>query len=101
MIQKATFFTTTDGKPHATIELAQRHELMSFLDMKDIKPAGNSQSLADALLENKEHIVDLLTMKAGSKPKARKINGATKTRKPKAESDLSVPKPRAATDVPG
>jgi len=94
MIEKTVSFKTTDGAIHATVELAQRHELAKFLEESGILAvgagAGAGEVLAAGLIEQKDRIVDILTMKASSKPKARKVNGGTKVRKPKV-ADTGVP----------
>ena len=95
MITKTQFFTTADGTPHKTIELAQAHELTAFIIETEIIDEANAAGLAEKLLAKKDHIIDLLTMKASSKPKARKINGGTKKRA------TTAPATRPATDVPG
>lgn len=81
MITKQTSFSTTDGQLFASVEAAQLHELEAFL--KDAKfPEGTDfPNLAYTLVNNKDRIVDLLTMKATSHPKARKANGATRKRR--------------------
>jgi hypothetical protein len=78
MIEKTHSFKTSDGNLWPTIEEAQKHELELFLKEAKFEDGTN---LATALLDKRAHIVDLLTMKATSHAKARKINGATKTRK--------------------
>ena len=89
MIQKEMFFCTTDGAPFKTVEEAQVHELAVFLKSQEIIVASDAADLAQKLLADKEHIVDLLTMKSSrSWPKARKVNGGSK--KPR------VPKPEPA-----
>lgn len=82
MIKKTKSFETTDGTLFNSIEGAQMHELLAFLDETGIKAQfGPPEELAKALIAKKDRIVDLLIMKANSHPKARKSNGAT--RKPR------------------
>lgn len=97
MISKQTFFTTTDGTPHATIQLAQQHELEEFIVKSEVADATLAGDLAKNIIEQKDAIIDILTMTAKSKPKARKINGGTKNRTPAAAAPRST---RPATDVP-
>lgn len=85
MIQKTLSFTTSDGAIHATVELAQRHELVDFLKSSELVP-DSLEKIADHLIECKEAIVDLLTMKASSRPKARKANGAIRKRTTKTDT---------------
>lgn len=86
MIEKTTSFKTSDGAIHATVELAQRHELEQFLVKSGVANEGLEKDIASNIIEQKDHIVDILTMKASSHPKARKANGAT--RKPRAAKQL-------------
>lgn len=84
MIEKTQSFKTSDGELFTSVEAAQLHELEAFL--KDAGIVDGTQNvtiknISEALLGKKDHIVDLLTMKATSHPKARKANGAT--RKPR------------------
>lgn len=77
---KVKAIETTDGQIFKSVEEAQKHELCIIIskvpneDRIDIK-------IADALLESRELVVSILTMKASSHPAARKANGAT--RKPR------------------
>lgn len=77
MIEKCTSFKTSDGEIHASIEKAQNHVLERILMSKGV---SDSAGIASTILENKDEIIDCLTMTASSKPKARKINGAVKKR---------------------
>lgn len=86
-------FKTQDGRLHDTIESAQRDELKSFIDSKFTPEdsESNAYGILDVIMSNKEAIIDILTMTASSKPKARKANGGTKKRSPKksATGELS------------
>lgn len=74
-----------DGKPFLTIEDAQKYALekvvASVLDNRKIAVEA-AQPITDALFDNREQIIEVLTLKPTSKPAARKANGAT--RKPRA-----------------
>jgi hypothetical protein len=80
-----------------TVEAAQAHSLQTFFrdHLKDVIGVDDWNPLANAILSKKEHIVDLLTMKATSKPRARAVNGGTKKRTPKPQA-APMPKPEAA-----
>lgn len=84
MIQKATGYTSSDGLFCSTLEQAQQHELIALAVKSEpgIHP-DEAPSVADFLLAEKDKIIDILTMKPNSLPKARKINGGTKKRAPK------------------
>lgn len=88
MIEKCTSFKTSDGEIHASIEKAQNHVLERILMSKGV---SDSAGITSTILENKDEIIDCLTMTASSKPKARKVNGGTKKRSPKksATGELS------------
>ena len=91
MIQKIMAFKTDDGLTHASVELAKDHEMRLLFD----KCTGLTEpnTAAAFVLNNADHVKDILTMKANSKPAARKINGGTKVRKPKP---TTTPAPQAA-----
>ena len=72
MIQKATVFVASNGTKCDTIEAAQLQELIALL---------GETTTPQKVFENADKVIDALTMRATSKPKARKINGGKKTRK--------------------
>lgn len=87
MIEFTKAFKTSDGDTHASLDAAKRHELAQiFLGQQlpeDDEAKKNADEAASIVLEHCEAVVDILTTNASSKPKARKVNGGTKTRKPK------------------
>lgn len=89
MIEKTTSFKTSDGVLHATIELAQQSELVAYLISTGIFAKVETQDvreIATAIIAKKEHVIDILTMKASSHPRARKVNGAKKKRDAKKDA---------------
>lgn len=74
MITKQTSFATTDGQLFGTVDAAQLHELEAFLKDAQLPEDTDCASLACLLISKKDHIVDIMTMKATSHPKARKVN---------------------------
>ena len=78
MIQKVHAYQTTDGQHWPTMELAQAREIEVFL--KGLPPdtvPGHPDvitAIAHAIIKNKEKVMDILTMKKTSRPKARNIN---------------------------
>lgn len=80
MIQKTTSFKTSDGTLCETVEAAQQIEMSTYLKECDLG-VTEIGVLAEALIKAKDKIIDILTMKATSKPRARKVNGGTKKRK--------------------
>ena len=82
MITKTTGYQSTDGVFHATIEEAQEAELIClFKDIGAIE--WPIDEISRHIIERSDAIIDILTMTPKSRPKARSINGAKKTRKPK------------------
>lgn len=80
MITKVQAYQTASGV-FPTIEEAQKAELKRLWSGQ-----CDDNVFADWAIENKEAILDILTMTASSKPRARKINGGKKTRKAVAPS---------------
>jgi hypothetical protein len=94
MIQKTIAFETTDKQTFGTVELARQHELELLIVAKlpdavlgREKDDKIVRELAQFLNENADALVDLLTMKATSRPKARKKN---RTVKPEATATKST-----------
>lgn len=77
MITRTNAFQTSDNKTHASLEEAQKHELELLWAQSTDTPDMPSWVLA-----NQAKIIDILTTTATSKVRARKVNGATKKRKP-------------------
>lgn len=76
MITKTQAFQTSDNKTHASLEAAQKHEIVMLLGEHLGTNAG------DKIIANKDKLLDILTTKSTSKPRARKVNGGTKKRTP-------------------
>jgi len=97
MIEHVKSFKTSDGTIHSSIAGAQAHELGTFLNGKiDITGQEPTMDIAKVLVEHKEKIVDLLTLSATSRPKARKANGATKKRSEKTNAGQAANPPVGA-----
>ena len=83
MIAFTKSYKTTDGQVFSSIEEAQVHELVEFMNEK--KFVNNpSEVIAKFILDNKVSIMDILTTTPNSRPKGRAIHGGTKKRSPKA-----------------
>lgn len=80
MITFSRAYTTSDGALHLTLEDAQKHELRQLLAI--------APETAGAILEGKDRIMDILTMRDSALPRARKINGGTKKRKARHNGPL-------------
>lgn len=86
MIERSQSYKV-DGKMFATLEDAQAHELEELLrpdlhsgDLIGLGPAARN------IIKNAPKIIDILSTKATSKVRARRINGGTKTRTRKANA---------------
>lgn len=62
----------------ATLEQAQEFELVGLIVSIHAK---NDNELAGELVKHADKVIDILSTKASSRPKARKANGGTKKRK--------------------
>ena len=86
MIEFTKSYKTSDGQVFGTIEEAQHHELSALFEKHPIltqtglPPEPMHNWIAGMVLDNSELVVDILTTKPSSKPKARKVNGGTKKR---------------------
>lgn len=91
MIEFTKAFKTSDGETHASLEEAQKHELLLIYGTtaSDAEAVAR-EHFANVVMDNSDRIVDILTTTATSKPRARKVNGGSKQRKPK------TPAPEAA-----
>lgn len=87
MIQFKKVPVTSDGIGHPTLEQAQRHELATLLNIE-------ATAIVDAIIQNADKVVDILTTSESSRAKARRVNGGTKPRKAKATAQ---PEPQPTT----
>lgn len=84
MITKATGYQSSDGTFHATLEDAQESEIVILLGSDPVSSLVDlREEIAAEIVKHKAKVMDILTTTHDSRPKARKINGATRTRKPK------------------
>lgn len=81
MIEKTTGYKVGD-QFFPTIVEAQRAELATIFN-GDPKASVTVDGVLTNIIQNSDRIVDILTMTAASKPRARRINGGTKKRTPK------------------
>lgn len=91
MIEKITSptFKTSDGEKFDKLSDAQQHELeLIFPPLGDGGYAPHQ--IAILILQKAESVIDILSTTPRSKPKARKINGGTKTRKAKATTETAA-----------
>lgn len=68
---------TSDLQLFGTLEDAQMHELKLILS----EHLGSPLAAAEAILENQDKILDILTTTEKSRPAGRKINGATRKKR--------------------
>lgn len=79
---------TSDLKLFGSLEEAQKHELTLLFDPSGDKEQADFQAIAETLLAKQEQVIDILTTTERSRPSSRKINGATRKRKPKAAESV-------------
>ncbi len=101
MIEPFFGFKDSKNRLHATVDLAQASEIALLLS-KDADQHGKigAEEAAATIVAQKNVILDLLTTDENSRPKRRKVNGATrKSRKSKSETteqplhaESSIPK---------
>lgn len=86
-----------------TIEAAQRVELTSILHgLDDGATTTIANAAADIIINNRDQVLNILTMTPTSHPRARKANGATrKPRKVKVAEPDDDKVPPTADDAPG
>ena len=92
MITKVNAYQSSDGTAHSSLEEAQKHEIRKLLAEKLgwEEDREHVKQVTDAIMENSEAIVDILTTTPSSKPKARKVNGGTKKRKKSVQEPLPL-----------
>ncbi len=107
MIEKTTAFKCGNDI-YSTLREAQANSIAMILlqELKRQELAGGiiasaesnetklpdlAAALADAILTEKDQILDILTTTESSKPSARKIHGGSKKRTPKAQPAATVP----------
>lgn len=82
MIAKTSAYKTSDDKTFENLALAQEHELELLL--KQVHPDLNAEAICQKLVTESARVLDILSTRANSRPKARAVNGATrKKRTPK------------------
>jgi hypothetical protein len=86
MIEFTKAYRTSDGSTYGTIEDAQKHEINRLLDDGERTEPLDFIPIVEWVVKNKDRLLDILTTKATSRPKARKINGGSKKRKEAAET---------------
>ena len=90
MITKLTGYQSSDGTVHGSLTGAKAAEI-KILFHDQYKETGienrpwTVDEIASFIVGREDRILDILTMKSSSKPRARKINGGTKTRAPKVK----------------
>lgn len=86
MIEFTKAFKAGDGKMYSSLLGAQEAEIRYLLEVDEDFHSDHDDLFAHWIVENQEKIVDILTTTENSRPKARKANGGTKTRKAKTIS---------------
>lgn len=82
MITKTKAYTSSDGTVHATLEAAQRCELLTlFPESNSSETAWNPTVIVNTLFANADRIRDVLTTRPTSRPRARAVNGNVKLKR--------------------
>lgn len=85
-----------NGVAYASLEEAQVGALAPLFALApDISWSADGVEVAEAILRNRDTIIDILTTDTSSRPKARKINGGIKKRKPKPLPIIDAPETAA------
>lgn len=88
-----------NGKTYATLRAAQESELTEMI-RAEITESGEGttpEAIAALLVTCGDRVIDVLTTKENSKPRARAINGGRKTRrKPADPAQQTLPEPKQA-----
>jgi hypothetical protein len=92
MIEATKAYKTSDGMTFPTLEGAQIHALSSIAEKKIANPDVDSDSIAKAILENKDEIIAILKLKPRKTKAAKAVKPAKKPAKGKGGAS-SVPNP--------
>jgi len=88
-------FMTSDGLTFATIEEAQKEELLNVFHNDQVNAGVDgiqtaAASLIDTMIRNSDRIIDILSTTPRSRPKGRKVNGATRKKKETKTAELPL-----------
>lgn len=86
MLERVSAFKTTDGQTFSSVGEAQRHALLLLIPDGQRGNPVNPDYLAELMVNEAAKVVDILTTTERSLPRARKVNGGTKKRTPKAQT---------------
>lgn len=103
MITKIHSYADSEGVPHASLEHAQKAEIRIAIKKSkhfDLNSTPEVDGVVNMIFEVKDTLVDILTTTSKSKPRARKFNGASRTRKPKRHEAEQFPLPMEDTTKP-
>lgn len=91
MIEKMTGFKIGD-QFFGSLQEAQAHELLKLLNeaCSELVKPGDLAIVASKIVANADKVLDVLSTTAKSKVRLRKINGAKRTRKPKATAPAPI-----------
>lgn len=100
MIIKTTAFQVGD-EHYGTLEEAKQASILQlFLDPETGPESTLSiNEICSFIIDNSEKIIDILTTTEKSRPKARKVNGAVRTRKSKRHNAEQFTLPIATTEA--
>lgn len=96
MITKTLGYKSSDGTIHGSLVECQKAELsVIFRGANPNTPDSefDIDRITQTIIDQKDQIIDILTTGPRSKPKARKINGASRAKKPKRHEAEQFPLP--------
>ena len=85
MITKTQGYKSSDGAVHLSLDSAQQRQLLLLMGYPD-GGTVDWKMVAELIVANRTQVLDILTTTATSRPRARKLNGAT--RKPRSKAEL-------------
>jgi hypothetical protein len=105
IMSKVTRFTAGDGSEHNSLEEAQVRDLTVMLsdELAEKHPtlANLTPVFVQAILAQSKRVVDVLTTRLGSIPRARSVNGGKKVRKPSKHVAAQFALPVTGGDAAG
>lgn len=106
MIIKTTAFQVGDNH-YGTLEEAKQASMLQLFSEEDPAtgsgsinaPNWSASEICSFIIDNSEKIIDILTTTEKSRPKARKVNGAVRTRKSKRHNAEQFTLPITTTEA--
>lgn len=99
MMERIAAWRDSAGVAHSTLEEGQAAEIAILLSQDNALKESRIEidDIVNCIVRNAEKIIDILTTNENSRPKARKVNGGRKARKPKESAPTPASAPAAET----